>query len=314
VSYWYPAPGQNAFNLATPVSTNSLGLRNPEVSASKTAGRRRILAVGDSHTFGFAVAEPDTWPRRLERLLRAEPDAIDAEVINAGVEGLAIEQELQFVKDRLLQLQPDDVILAYYWNDMPMTVEPLAAWPDGQPLVPPSMRAPAAATTATGESSGGAQLVERIRTAAKNSYLLYLLVQRVPMLQMAAFPSIETTWKRLSLKGESSPAIQASWAFVRAQLADLKALSLQARFEPWVLVVPLFEQMTTDEYGTGGYQAHVFRLCQDLGIRVIEPLEAIRRIAPTYPDFFIPFDGHPNGRIYEVVAAEAARALKPRRK
>jgi hypothetical protein len=131
---------------------------------------------------------------------------------------------------------------------------------------------------------------------------------------MAAFPSIETTWKRLSLKGESSPAIQASWAFVRAQLADLKALSLQARFEPWVLVVPLFEQMTTDEYGTGGYQAHVFRLCQDLGIRVIEPLEAIRRIAPTYPDFFIPFDGHPNGRIYEVVAAEAARALKPRRK
>jgi len=311
--YWYLEPRQNSFNLSTPVATNSLGLRNAEVGP-KTTGRRRIVALGDSHTFGYAVPEPETWPRQLEDVLRADRSSQDAEVINAGFEALAIEQEVQLLKDRLLPLEPDVVILAYYWNDMPMLVEPFSAWPAGEAVVPPSMRpaappAPAAAASQSGNAPSTG-IVEWLRGAAKSSYLLYFVLQRVPFLQMAAFPALETKWKEAALKGQTPPAIEASWRFVRGQLLEFKDLSLQAGFEPWVLVIPLFEQMTTDGYGTAGYQAQVVRICQELGIGVVEPLEAIKRLKPTYPEFFVPFDGHPNGRIYEVVASETARALK----
>ena len=58
------------------VSTNHLGLRGREI-ASPTPGFR-VLAVGDSVTFGWGVADGESWPARLgERL--------GIEVLNAGV-------------------------------------------------------------------------------------------------------------------------------------------------------------------------------------------------------------------------------------
>lgn len=56
------------------VSTNPLGLRGPEPSSRGP----RVLAVGDSVTFGWGVADEEAWPARLSALLGLE-------VLNAGV-------------------------------------------------------------------------------------------------------------------------------------------------------------------------------------------------------------------------------------
>jgi hypothetical protein len=58
------------------VSTNSRGLRGPEFA--DTAPGFRIVAYGDSVTFGWGVTEAESWPRRLSELLGVE-------VVNAGV-------------------------------------------------------------------------------------------------------------------------------------------------------------------------------------------------------------------------------------
>jgi hypothetical protein len=66
------------------VRTNSLGLRGAEIPASKSAGRERILVLGDSYAFGYGVGDEDTFAAVLERELNAEPGGRRVVVANCG--------------------------------------------------------------------------------------------------------------------------------------------------------------------------------------------------------------------------------------
>ncbi len=102
--------------LAYEVRINALGLRGPEIARTPPPGRARILALGDSMTFGFYLAEGDTWPAQLEVLLRNR--GRDAEVVNAGVGGWTISSETLFLEERALALAPAHVVLAFCANDI----------------------------------------------------------------------------------------------------------------------------------------------------------------------------------------------------
>jgi lysophospholipase L1-like esterase len=102
--------------LAYTVQVNSLGLRGPEIARTPPPGRTRILALGDSMTFGYYLEEPDTWPARLEARLRAA--GADVEVVNAGVGAWSIDSETQFLLERGLALEPDLVVVGYSVNDV----------------------------------------------------------------------------------------------------------------------------------------------------------------------------------------------------
>ena len=148
-----------------------------------------------------------------------------------------------------------------------------------------------------------------IKNIAKKSYLLYYLVQKIPALQMATSSSDMTAWKRYSLEGGTTPRMEAAWAFVDSQFERFRRLADEHGFEPVLVTIPIFEQMISDDYGRAGYQDYVARLAKKHRIHAIDPLKAIRAIEPSYPRDFVPFDGHPTGRIYAVVADEVARYL-----
>jgi len=102
--------------LAYEVHVNALGLRGPEIERRPPPGRTRILALGDSMTFGYYLEEPETWPARLEARLRAA--GRDVEVVNAGSGGWSIESETRFLEERGLRLEPHRVLLAFCANDI----------------------------------------------------------------------------------------------------------------------------------------------------------------------------------------------------
>lgn len=99
---------------------NALGLRGPEVAPVPKDGTVRVLAVGDSFTFGQGVAEEHTWPARLERLLADRRDAAGpaVEVVNAGRAGLDTRGELQWLEEHGAALRPDLVIVQFFVNDV----------------------------------------------------------------------------------------------------------------------------------------------------------------------------------------------------
>ncbi|MEZ4768166.1 MAG: SGNH/GDSL hydrolase family protein [Caldilineales bacterium] len=100
-----------------PIRTNSLGLRSPEVERTKPAGTTRILVLGDSVAFGWGVRSEDTFASQLASLLATVYPDRRFEVINAGVSGYGTWQELQWLKQTGVDLQPDVVIVQAHLND-----------------------------------------------------------------------------------------------------------------------------------------------------------------------------------------------------
>lgn len=95
------------------VTTNDLGLRTPPIGPK--GSRYRILAIGDSTTFGQFVNDAETWPAQLQALL--DPGAQRIEVINAGLAGASSLMGLSYLVNRGIQLKPDLVIATYGFND-----------------------------------------------------------------------------------------------------------------------------------------------------------------------------------------------------
>jgi len=97
--------------FVTLVQHNQLGFRGPEIGA-KRADRLRVLVLGDSFAYGVGVQNDETFSARLEALDRR------LEVINTGVNGYGTGQELVVLREDGLRLQPDVVIVAFFWNDV----------------------------------------------------------------------------------------------------------------------------------------------------------------------------------------------------
>jgi len=98
-------------------TNNALGLRGPEISATKPAGVRRVVLVGGSTVYGATDDDADTISVHLQMLLRQDLGP-NVEVINGGVPGYDSLREVVFARARLVPLQPDIVIDIDGLNDV----------------------------------------------------------------------------------------------------------------------------------------------------------------------------------------------------
>jgi lysophospholipase L1-like esterase len=100
------------------VRVNNRGLRNIQDISIKNTSDLRILAIGDSFTFGPYVSNNETWPARLEQFLQESFVGKKIEVLNAGISSYTISDELDFLKEKGLSLEPDMVVLDVTHNDL----------------------------------------------------------------------------------------------------------------------------------------------------------------------------------------------------
>lgn len=99
---------QNTSEFHTRFMINPHGLRmDRDVPYEHPAGKRRILLLGDSFTFGHGVANADRFGERLQSLLP------DVETINMGVWGTGTDQQLLLYLSEGVKYSADLVILAY---------------------------------------------------------------------------------------------------------------------------------------------------------------------------------------------------------
>ena len=101
------------------VTTNSLGFRGSEFSKDKSDKTYRIFAVGGSTTHGATLVNDDeTWPVYLQQKFNQIDLEVTVEVINVGIMAATTEQEYKMVKDRLVDYNPDLIIMYDGWNDI----------------------------------------------------------------------------------------------------------------------------------------------------------------------------------------------------
>jgi len=88
------------------------------VQRTKPDGHYRIVALGDSFTWGSGVHGDDAYPARLERRLQRHYAGIEVDVLNAGRRGYNTRREYATLrKRRLHQYEPDLVIVGFCLND-----------------------------------------------------------------------------------------------------------------------------------------------------------------------------------------------------
>ena len=98
---------------------NSLGFRNDEFPLDKPDGVYRIVALGGSSTYDVSIKDnSEIFTAQLEKLLKEKYGYTKVQVINAGVPGYNSWEMLANLEFRVLDLDPDLVIIYEGTNDV----------------------------------------------------------------------------------------------------------------------------------------------------------------------------------------------------
>lgn len=98
---------------------NSLGFRGPEIPLKKPEGAYRVACVGGSSTYGHGPSsQKTTWPALLEKKLRKAHPGLNIQVINCGVSGYSTFENMANLSLKILDLEPDLIIIYQSINDV----------------------------------------------------------------------------------------------------------------------------------------------------------------------------------------------------
>lgn len=111
---------------------NSRGARALREHAElKSPGTQRIVTLGDSFTWGFGVADEQTYSAELEALLP------NSEVINLGVNGYGTDQQVLLWEQEGASYRPDLVLLGLFVHDFHRNGQAIYQYPKPYFVVDP---------------------------------------------------------------------------------------------------------------------------------------------------------------------------------
>ena len=87
------------------------------VPAQWLTGHTRILALGDSNTYGLYLSEQEAWPFQLQQILNRENPSRPVEVLNLGYPGTNSYRVRENLPGLLDKLAPDIVLIMVGFND-----------------------------------------------------------------------------------------------------------------------------------------------------------------------------------------------------
>lgn len=254
------------------VVTSSLGMRDDEPLPRSTPGLFRILALGDSVTFGFRVPVESGFCTVLEQRLAADgKNTRRYEVLDTGVSGYSSQDEAAALEGKWLALEPDLIVLGYCLND-----------PEIEPRQPLQRHF---APTQWWQHSSLLRFVakrwegRKVRTLGGGDYWRYLHA-----------PS-EPSWK----------SVQAAFARIAARAAERKIRVVLAIF-------PMFGPTPWKEYPYREQHAQVAAEGARNGFIVLDLLPRFEQEDPATL-LISPDDSHPNAAGHAIAAEELAKIL-----
>lgn len=279
------------------VAINSQGLRDDPVSLEKPRGAYRILGLGDSVTFGWQVGQEETYLGQLESMLNASDPTRRYEVINAGMPGYNLGNELAYFKEYGVRYQPDLVIVGFCaLNDADGTRAVYVE--DGNIAYVPldSSFAPT--------DSGG--VIARVKGfLRRKSHLYHLVTQQYGMLRDRWSESSRTSstvyhWP-FPLEKEDE-----LWERIRSQILEMQDVAEEHGAGLLLVVFPVASQVISED-APSVPQEVLADFAQRTGVPIVDPLLAFKEHGPAlvFADGF----SHPSAFGHQLVAEEIFSTL-----
>jgi lysophospholipase L1-like esterase len=250
---------------------NSLGFRDNEYPFSKRTGTYRILCVGDSFTFGQGIKLKDSYPKVLEKTLQHKYQK-DIEVINTAVCGYNTYDEYWYIKNKLLKLKPDMIILGFSISNVPE-----------DPSIPFNTK-----------------MIVKQDTVSKKLPLVQFLREKATCMQLQK----EDYWTQYSLSIWDPNGPQ--WKRCAQALKDIKELTDQNNIKLMVLIIPIMASSPQDEIG---HHKQLTTLLDSLDVKYVD---ALKRLLDTKREYLYVSkeDCHPNPKMHEIYAEVIVSELK----
>jgi lysophospholipase L1-like esterase len=267
---------------------NSLGLRGREVTLPRPKDHFRLVVLGDSIAFGWGVDDDDTFCSRLEQMLADKVPGRKVEVVNTGVSGYDTEQEAALFERFGARLQPDLVLVAFYYNDL---------FPY---LRPDKGGSPADGATQVVPQDPQAKRVLRMTPTAswlqrtlRQSRAFYVAGRGIRWLTTKASErdAGQFVIERSILEGEVSPQLTDAWKRVEGPFRRIRSLAQSLGCPVGIAVMPCREQVTRD-CPRAQYQSKVKELGAQLGFFVIDLLPKFLDRRGRVDSLFLPYDRH----------------------
>ena len=279
---WVMKPNQHAFTVAWPVVTNSLGLRSAEISAVKKPAVTRCLCLGDSTTFGNAVAQEATYPSRVQEILSAT-DRTGPEVINAGVGGYNTLQEVGLMERLVPTIRPQIVVIGFFINDIGESLRT-----NNDKIV----------DAATGEPSrrGWKRFTPfRLIYALKRSRLVTLLQWKLAILRAGK------TLDNEIFMGRTPPAYEEGWRRIEVALGRARQDAVAGGYRLIVFPVPAGQEFLAD-LPNEQYRPRLLAMADRLGIEHFDPTPVMKAAGGGFDTYFVTWDGHISARSHDIIA------------
>ncbi len=323
-------PGAQDHGLEHPITINSLGFRDREYELAKPEGVQRIVALGDSITFGLGLDFDEVWPKVLE--VKLGESGRKVEVLNLGVSGYDTGQEVAFLEYRGLDLDPDIVVLAYCVNDVATVSNDLTLATVAK-LIPPGLlgsRVVQWGARSLGRIESRSWWQKREQALAEGATgdpfvvedaLCQSLRKRIEQ-TLAAMPE-KAGEKHDVLERRAHLAWYASagrLASLRGALRRLSVLATERSFTVVFFVVPYLEEGRAKSWQAGwsAVYALVERATTDLGFALVDirgPLAASLATHPSKDSIHPPPEGHAviAQTLLGTIKEHLDRALEPER-
>jgi len=297
---------------------NADGYRGP-VAGERGRPAFRILALGDSFTFGYGVEESESWPRLLEEDLDggAGP-AGRTEVVNLGVGGYGTNQEQLYLERVAGSLSPDLALVAFYVGNDPednLRAAPAKGSGVGSP--------PAAAAPAPSR-------VERLKRWMGGRSQLYNLVsvRADELLVRLGLRQLVYPFEMELLVSPPPSRVSEAWEATGEALSRLGAWARERGLALVVLVLPMKHQVSDTVWGrvrdhyarlAGGEavfdrerpQRVMKEACERAGLRCVDLLAGLRAAQnENEGDLYWPRDQHFNARGHAAAARLIADTLR----
>lgn len=275
---------------------NSRGWRGPEFEPTFQPGELRILALGDSCTFGKGVEDDQTWPAQLEGLLRAAPEAPRSVMVgNSGVNGYSGGDYLSVFVEHGPQIKPQIVVIGYNINDFPNVVKQTDE------------------AVFQGQRSLRAMVSHQWREElGKLASFRWLRSRYYDFNRERDFARMESLARTTGEHATTSPERMKREEERLRQLINV-ARSMGAHVV--LFLFPYESQVYLEDFVRGPVEA-IEQLAREVGIEYVDVLGAFRaqaRASDPPEELFIRGDRyHPNGRGYAIVASELERRIRER--